>query len=193
MAILRSSAPAGDSRSVARYRIASLGIVALLCLAGCILVDALVQHDRPFAFSHRIHVEEEGLECADCHATWDESEDPGMPRAAQCALCHSDLDAEKPPELQVSALFDESGYRATRAGHQSDEILFSHQSHATRGLDCSVCHAEVAQDDGKLAERGAELRMSMDDCLACHEASSGPGESECAACHSVIRSGVAPC
>jgi hypothetical protein len=169
-----------------------LGLAGLMYLGGCMLVGALVQSERPFAFSHRLHVEEEGLECGDCHGTWEDLEDPGMPRAAQCALCHKDLDAEKPPELQVASLFEGERFRAARAGHQSDEILFSHQKHATRGLDCTACHAEVASDEGTLAQRGAALRMTMDACLDCHAESSGPRDSECAACHAEIRSGVAP-
>jgi hypothetical protein len=182
MAILRSR------RGWAEF----LGLLALLYLGGCMLVDALVQTERPFAFSHRLHAEDQGLECADCHARWDDAEDPGMPRAAQCALCHVKLDAEKPPERRVATLFDGEGYRAARAGHQSDEIVFSHLSHATRGLDCAACHAEVAQDEGTLAKRGSELRMSMDGCLACHDAGTGPKQADCAACHSVIRAEVAP-
>jgi hypothetical protein len=164
---------------------------ALLCLAGCVLVDSLVQAERPFAFSHRLHVGEKGLACADCHGSWDDSEDPGMPRAAQCALCHSKLDAEKPPELRVASLFEGDRFHAARAGAQSAEIVFSHQKHASR-QECAACHAEVESDDGTLAKRGAELRTSMDACLACHAASSGPARSDCAACHTEIRAGVAP-
>lgn len=189
MAILKRNALADATW---RNRAPLLGLLLLLYLTGCILVDALVQEERPFAFSHRQHVEEEGLECADCHSRWDEDDDPGMPRAAQCALCHKDLDEEKPPALQVASLFDGEGFRAAHAGRQADEIQFSHLSHATRGLDCLACHAEVARDEGSLAGRSAELRMSMDACLACHDAGTGPRESDCAACHAEIRLGASP-
>ncbi len=164
---------------------------ALLCLAGCFLVDGLTQSEQPFAFSHRLHVEE-GLECSDCHSSWEDSEDAGMPRPAQCALCHAQLDAEKTPDRRVATLFEDQTFRATRAGQQSDEVLFSHQSHATRAQDCMVCHADVGSDDGTLAKHGPELRMTMEACLACHDAGTGPREPECAACHQEIRAGVAP-
>src|SRR5688572_14970571 len=169
-----------------------LGLLALLYMAGCILVDALVQEQRAFAFSHRLHVEEEGLDCGDCHGRWAEDEDPGMPLAAQCALCHADLDAEKPPELRVEALFEGKDFRAAHAGRQSDEVLFSHRYHATLELECTACHADVASDEGTLAARGAALRMSMDSCLACHDAGAGPREAECAACHAEIRQDALP-
>ena len=191
MAILSAKARGGRLRLRDDWAVI-LGLLALLYVSGCFLGDALLQSERPLAFSHRLHVEEEGLECGDCHGTWEDSEDPGMPRAAQCALCHSQLDQEKPVELRVATLFEGETYQAARASRHADEILFSHLNHATRGLECTACHAEVAQDEGHLAERGAELRMSMDACLACHADSTGPALAECSACHAVIRAGVPP-
>ena len=44
-----------------------LGLLALLYVSGCFLGNALRQTEPPFPFSHRLHVEEEGLECGDCH------------------------------------------------------------------------------------------------------------------------------
>lgn len=187
-----SGSGARGRRAVPGSRGAWLGLLAALQLAGCMLVGALVQSEPPFAFSHRLHVEDEGLDCADCHAGWEEEEEPGLPSAAQCALCHADMDAEQPPERQVAALFDGGGFRAARAGRQSEEILFSHREHAVRAQDCLVCHADVATDEGKLAERGPALRMSMETCLACHASSPAPDEAECASCHAELRAERAP-
>lgn len=187
MAILRR-APAGQAAPGLARLGTWLALVALLGLAGCMLVEALVQEEPAFAFSHRLHVEDEGLECALCHARWDADEEPGMPKPAQCALCHSDIDAEKPPARQVASLFDGDVFRAARAGHQSDEILFSHRAHAERAADCSECHAEVASDEGTLAARGAALRTSMDGCLACHAGNAGPDETDCTSCHAQLSS-----
>lgn len=170
----------------------ALAAVGLVFLGGCMLVDALIQEERPFAFSHRLHVEEEGLDCGDCHASWENSDEPGMPLPGQCALCHADLDAEKPPGQQVAGLFEGERVRAARAGRQSEEILFSHQRHATRSLECVACHEAVASDDGLLARRGSELRLGMEDCLACHASSQGPAEADCAACHSQLGTDAAP-
>lgn len=176
----------------ARGRALALGALAFLGVMGCTLKEPAELQEPRYAFGHRVHVEDEGLECADCHSHWEDAEDPGMPLAAQCKLCHSTLDEEKPAEQQVDTLFEGSTYLAAHAGRQSEEILFPHQRHATLGLDCNACHAGVATDDGSLAQRGPELRMSMDACLACHASSSGPALEDCAACHAEIRSGVAP-
>lgn len=181
---------AGRRRTEGRWTL--LGAGALLALAGCILRDALLQSEAPFAFSHRLHVEEEGLDCSDCHAHSEDSEDPGMPVAGQCALCHAELDAEKPLARQVATLFEGERFRAARAGRLTDEILFSHQNHATRSEECGDCHAAVAQDDGQLAQRAGELRLEMETCLACHASNPGPDLADCAACHAEIRSDQAP-
>jgi hypothetical protein len=193
MAILSSSALGGPSRRrTLRRWAACLGALALLLVAGCLLKEAPEAVEQPLAFPHRVHIEDEGLDCSDCHANAEDSEDPGMPLAAQCALCHSDLDQEKPEEERAAALFEGSTFRAAHAGRQSEEILFSHQRHAALGLECTACHAQVAEDEGTLAQRGLELRLSMDACVACHAASSGPLLADCAACHAEIRAGVAP-
>ena len=115
-----------------------------------------------------------------------------MPRPAQCGICHAGLDAEKPPERKVATLFEGGEFLAAHAGRQSEEIVFSHQSHVARGTACTACHAKVAADEGALAVRRGDLLMSMDTCIDCHAATSGPKADDCAGCHSVIRAGVAP-
>lgn len=180
-----------SSRAPALVLAAGLGLAGCM-IAGCILIDALVQSERPFAFSHRIHVVEEGLDCVDCHSAWEDADDPGLPLPGQCALCHAGLDAEKPPERTAAALFEGQRFKALHAGRLSDEILFSHRAHATRGDECSACHATLAENDGLAREHAAELALDMERCLACHAAGAGPREAECAACHREIRAEVPP-
>lgn len=193
MALLRSDRDAGAERgTVRRAWAAPLGLATLMFLGGCVLFDGMGGGgEEGFLFSHRLHAEQASLECGDCHGGWDDSDDPGMPRQAQCALCHAELDADKPPERQVASLFVDGEFRAAHARLQSDEIVFSHRSHAARDPQCTGCHADVAANDGITAEPGG-LRMSMDTCLACHAAGAGPQLADCAACHLEIRAGVAP-
>ena len=175
-----------------RSRASILGGVALVCLAGCMLADAIVGKKPAYAFSHQNHGADLELSCTDCHSKVEEEEDPGMPRLAQCKICHAGIDAEKPPEQRVGTLFEGSTFKAAHAERQSEEIVFSHKGHVARGIECAACHAEVVRDDGALAVRGQALKMSMDACVACHTKTSGPKLEDCAACHSVIRAGVAP-
>jgi hypothetical protein len=182
------SSPGVASRTQARVP----GVLALLTLAGCVLASAMQPKERPFSFNHRFHVEEKELECALCHSSWEDEENPGMPRPAVCQLCHAELDSEKPEDRRVATLFEGDEFKAAGASRQSEEILFSHKSHATRGLECTACHADVERDDGSLVSSPGSRVMSMEACVACHESSTGPAQSDCAACHAVIRAGVSP-
>jgi len=179
MALLRTWSSLG-----ARARRASL--VALLGLAGCALIGSLQTSEKPFAFSHKLHVEDQGLACADCHNKWDKSDEPGMPSAKQCALCHADIDAQKPPEKQIGQLFEGDKFKAHGFLALPEENIFTHQKHAARDSDCMSCHAAVATSE----RVEPKLRLRMDDCLKCHAERKGP--SDCSACHKQIRNDVKP-
>ncbi len=155
-------------------------------LAGCVLLDAFDPAAKPFGFSHRVHVVDQGLDCADCHRNGEKSDDPGMPSAAQCALCHEELDAEKPEDHKVKTLFDGKKYRAKHFSALADEIVYSHKSHATRGLECAACHAEIVKNDVLTKE----LAPTMDSCTNCHAQKAV--SNDCAVCHTEIRADVKP-
>lgn len=168
----------------ARARRAS--ILALFGLAGCAIIGSLQSGEKPFAFSHKLHVEDQGLGCVDCHTKWDKSDEPGMPGAKQCALCHADIDKEKPPEKQIAQLFDGEKFKAHMYSEQAEIISFSHQKHAARDNDCTVCHAAVAASDAV----APELKLKMEDCQKCHAQRKGP--SDCTACHASISKELPP-
>lgn len=150
------------------------------------LAGVLGSKEKPFAFSHPIHVKETGLGCTDCHRISEKNPLPGMPSSKQCALCHDEQDKNKPPERQVASLFENKKYKAAHAGSQSDEIVFDHKKHVGRDEDCAKCHTAVA--DAAVVDVSAKL--SMDDCMSCH--SSRGASNDCAVCHTTIRADVAP-
>jgi hypothetical protein len=169
-----------------RARRASL--LALLGLAGCAIFGSLQDGEKPFAFSHRLHVEDQGLGCTDCHTKVEKADDPGMPNAKQCALCHADIDAQKPPEKQIGQLFEKDKFKAhLYSAQDKSEIVFSHQKHAARDSDCMACHAAAAKSDAV----SADMKLSMESCQKCH-AERKKGPSECAGCHQTIRNDVPP-
>ena len=169
------------SRFLARRgRLVTLATLGLFLGGGCAFLGILHDEDA-FAFSHRVHVVDQGLGCTACPRRAETEDDPGMPSQRQCMLCHEELDAEKPDERKVAALFAEGKYARTSAhGSYPGDLQFSHLSHATREADCSACHAAVESND-----RPARLgRASMDECMACHAQKSGPNE--CSSCHAEI-------
>lgn len=163
----------------------SSGLVTLgALLAGCALLGVF-SGERPFAFDHAVHAKE-GLECGDCHVSWETEEDPGIPPRSACMLCHEAIDAEKPPERRIETLFEGDVLRAAHTSRLADEVIFSHKQHATKPIECVECHGDIATSDGPEDYRA--LRMS--DCVDCHRQQSV--QNECATCHQRLRTDVAP-
>jgi len=155
-------------------------------LTGCVLFEAFGSGPARYAFSHRVHVVDQELDCESCHVDAQSEESPGMPALAQCALCHAELDAEKPPERKVEVFFGAQGYLAARRGALGDEPIFSHVGHIAAGLECASCHSGVEQNDDVLTL----ARASMASCVECHEQRQAPND--CASCHTQLRVDVAP-
>lgn len=163
-----------DTRVRRRAALTS-ALVALACAAGCMLLENT--RGDAFAFSHRIHAVEQELACLSCHQEARRADAPGMPEPDHCEVCHAELDLKKPPEKQVATLFAGDDFRAVHAGRQEAEIVFSHVRHVAAGVDCDACHAEVAGS----TRVDADMRLSMDVCVACHAARNVAGA--CATCH----------
>ena len=158
--------------------------ISLACVAGCMLLGA--PRAKTFGFDHRLHVGEQGLECINCHQEARRSDDPGMPEPEACEVCHEEIDAEKGPESRVARLFDGETFRALHAAKLADENVFSHARHVAAGVECSACHADVAEGERVTAD----MRLSMDDCVGCHARRGVAGE--CATCHREIDADWAP-
>jgi hypothetical protein len=167
---------------------AALALASALALGGCMILEAVGLRravDEGPAFSHRIHVVDQGMDCGDCHMMVEEDDEPGMPVPMLCNLCHDGLDADKPFELTAAALFHDGVLPPSRSKLE-DEIIFSHLRHVAADLDCAACHGNIAEADRTPFDVG----LSMDDCMACH-ATQGISN-DCATCHSVIREDVMP-
>ncbi len=178
MGLLRHSGRPGGARV--------MGALALASCAGCMLVDALGPRSKRLAFSHELHVLEEGLECISCHENSEVAEDPGLPGSDACAVCHEPLDAEKPAERAVATLFDGAAFRATRASALDPEVRFEHLAHVVALQDCGVCHRGIEENEA--VDSG--VAVTMDDCTACHEERALPND--CADCHSYVGRDWAP-
>lgn len=163
-------------------------LVALLLGAstGCVILNTVVGVDS-YAFGHRLHVEEEGLDCIDCHIYAEDEADPGMPRLRQCDLCHDELDAELPEHKRMASFFDGRDYLRTHPEGFPDEVIFDHLAHVeAMDYECLDCHADVADNDLP----GYLDPQKMDACVACHD---GQGrQDDCTVCHADLDVDVAP-
>jgi hypothetical protein len=140
----------------------------------------------PLAFSHRVHVGDEQLDCVVCHEDALAAEAPGMPWPDTCAPCHEVLDEERPAERHALTLFDGEAFRARRASALADEVRFSHLLHTAAEVDCADCHAGIAASE-RIGPRDV---VSMDTCVRCHAERAQPVA--CATCHERVDTGWAP-
>ena len=164
-----------------------LAAILLAVFAGCVLVDAL-RGEKPFAFSHRVHVVQEELECADCHRGGTTSDEPGMPALSQCMLCHKAIDEKKPPGRQVASLYVGKEYQGAHAAELGHEIVFSHKQHTGQVKDCDACHVGIKENE--VVDR--HQAVTMDACNRCHDERNVKGGRDCAVCHKEIRADRKP-
>ncbi|HTF91191.1 MAG TPA: cytochrome c3 family protein [Planctomycetota bacterium] len=164
-----------------------LALTMTIAGAGCVLLDRLgVPGGTRYAFSHQVHVSQEGLDCVSCHESADVSDDPGMPSLDTCSACHETIDAAKPPERRVASLFEAGRFKAAHESKLDEEQVFSHKRHVTAKQDCKACHAGIESNQAI----GPEIAVTMERCVDCH--AQRQVANACATCHTQIRDDQAP-
>jgi len=134
-----------------------------------------VSETTELRFSHQYHVDEEGLDCIDCHEPAEESttgSDNLLPDMEVCADCHEVEDDDTCDTCHTDPDYPRE---VERIEDYSEK--FSHERHIGEDLTCDQCHAEVA----KKTEVLPFILPIMVACMDCHE---GFGvEDDCMACH----------
>lgn len=142
-------------------------------------------------FSHTLHVKA-GVDCESCHDMVGASKaaiDRNIPIHTQCETCH-DIEAAKkgeptdPPSSCAVCHPGIQGEAAPKDRFEGNNIIFSHQSHLTRGAKCTDCHSGV--EKVQLATRTNLPRMTT--CLTCHDGQKAPNK--CSGCHLAEPDGV---
>ncbi|MEZ5962397.1 MAG: cytochrome c3 family protein [Planctomycetota bacterium] len=159
---------------------ARLLFACLLGAAGCVLFGTGQATGKKFAFPHKVHVDDEAMDCTDCHLDAETADDPGMPALGGCVLCHKEIDAEKPADKKVEVFFADGKFLAAHASELGNEILFSHSKHVAKVGACDKCHAGIAKNE----VIDASVAVEKPACLACHAENDVSGD--CATCHTQI-------
>jgi Cytochrome c7 and related cytochrome c len=164
-----------------RRAVLSVTVVAVVVLAvgvGWATKASPYAPEQPIDFSHRDHIQSDGLDCALCHSGVRRSAFAGIPPVDRCMGCHRFV-LPANPEVTVLRRYWDAGkpipwvkvYTLPRF------VRFNHEAHTLAGVDCGRCHGDVAAMDR--IERVAPLTMgwcvrchrdthATDDCLACH-------------------------
>jgi hypothetical protein len=152
----------------------SFVLVAMLIFAGYLFINAQ-DRSKILKFSHKQHVKEAEIACADCHTTIENStkaEDRNFPAKEVCANCHDVEDEENCTLCHVDMDNLASFANPVRT------YFFNHKKHvADEKFGCEKCHAGIEN-----AEMGdGKFIPPRENCNSCHD---GLGATmECMTCH----------
>jgi Class III cytochrome C family len=127
--------------------------------------DNLAAHPapkQPIPFSHKMHFGL-GLACQQCHINPDPGAQMTFPATSTCVTCHTTI-ADPIAWVRV--------YQLTPG------VTWTHRRHLQAGMQCIMCHGDVAQLD-TMAQTTAVLAMAS--CISCHQAHNA--STACALCH----------
>lgn len=149
---------------------AAFAFAALLGAGGLIIQSPYVNGvgvapAQPVQFSHRHHVNDDGIDCRYCHTTAQVSPFAGMPPTETCMHCHSQL-FNNSPIIQpiLNSYKNGTPLRWTRVYQVPDFVYFDHSAHVNKGIGCETCHGRV--DQMPLIQKASSLQMTW--CLDCH-------------------------
>ncbi|MFQ5649298.1 MAG: cytochrome c3 family protein [bacterium] len=136
---------------------------------------------QPIAYSHSIHVEENDMECLDCHQYAEENPRASIPNIDLCAECHEEAMTESEAELALLQFVTEKTKIPWRQIYRvADYAYFSHRRHVRLGeLECTVCHGDVGTLTTPVGAPVQEITMAW--CMDCHE--TREVSNDCYACH----------
>lgn len=136
--------------------------------------------EQPIAFSHKLHVNKNGLKCTQCHPVPDPGDFATVPKTQFCMGCHASVKTDS-PEIKKLAAFHADGKRVPWIPlyRVPEWVSFNHKQHLTvQGVSCESCHGKVSERDALAREKDISMAACMDchrahkasnDCLLCHD------------------------
>lgn len=126
--------------------------------------------NQPIKFSHKIHAQDNQIDCKYCHTGVESSPSAGIPSNDLCLNCHTVVrKGTNSGKFEINKI-----HRAKKTGDPvewikvhdlPDHVFFSHATHVNNGnLDCAKCHGEV--EEMHIVEQVEDLSMGW--CIDCH-------------------------
>ena len=135
-----------------------VGFVFMMVIGWVVFPWALyAEKKQPIDFNHRLHVEDEGMDCESCHFFRDDGTYAGVPKLEQCTDCHEEIMGSAEDENgnpTNEAIFVEEYVVKEREvpwliySKQPDCVFFSHVAHVKKaGMDCVTCHGPIGESE----------------------------------------------
>ena len=153
-----------------------------------LIVNALLHFDnfskvlaeeQPIAFSHKLHVNNNGIPCQYCHLYARRSFSSGVPPVSTCVGCHGSKEIKliKPESVEVDKMRD-YWHRGepipwVKIHDIPDFVRFPHKAHinadSSRFIDDAGAGCDMEKAPRTLECKLAQFRIGGDErCLACH-------------------------
>lgn len=134
--------------------------------------------EQPIKFSHKLHVEQNKIECQYCHSGVTKSPYATIPSVDTCMGCHKVIKTESPEIKKIKEHFDAGKpIEWEPVHHLPEHVYFTHERHVKAGVSCQSCHGQVQKME--TVEKMSSLKMGF--CVSCHREK---GVSiDCAVCH----------
>jgi hypothetical protein len=129
--------------------------------------------DQPIKFSHKIHAQQNQIDCNYCHTGIDNSPSAGIPSNDLCLNCHTVVrQGTNSGKFEINKIHrakeTEKPVEWIRVHNLPDHVFFSHATHVANGkLECAECHGDV--EEMHIVEQVEDLSMGW--CLECHRES----------------------
>lgn len=134
--------------------------------------------EQPIPFSHRVHSGVKAIQCEFCHPYVGRSIHPGLPPVEKCLYCHNYIIAKHPWIQKEHTYFNTNTPTPwVKANYLAEHVLFNHQRHIRKNVQCSECHGSIETMDrikgkhfymGFCVECHTQRGVNLDCWLACH-------------------------
>jgi hypothetical protein len=138
--------------------------------------------DQPIQYNHSLHVQQEEMDCVECHVNALTQARATIPNIGVCGDCHSgEPMTDSPEERKLIEYVDAGTPIPWRKVHRVPmHVHFSHARHtAVAEIECSECHGEVQEMTRPFTQPA--IPQDMDRCLMCHKERGVT--TDCVACH----------
>ena len=133
---------------------------------------------QPIAYSHKLHIEKNQMECQYCHSGVTKANFATLPSVELCMGCHKTIKTESPEIQKLKEAFDnKQPVHWVSVNNLPEHVRFPHKRHVKAGVSCQNCHGQVQKM--AVVERVSSLKMGF--CVSCHRENGAT--TDCSACH----------
>ena len=136
---------------------------------------------QPIEFPHKIHTDDIGLFCENCHLGVMKGARAGLPSINICMSCHEEIGEAGDPRIQALRATAKRGediaWQRVYGFVEESHVRFNHAPHIRAKVECATCHGDLTQMT--VAQRVVNHTMGF--CINCHKQKGA--SNDCLTCH----------